>query len=326
MPGAIDWRQLHGEAFADRPAVVTGGAGFIGSHLVNALCDLGARVIIIDDFSSGRAQNVDPRAALVQASILDRNALADAMAGARYVFHEAALVSVPASVNDPIRYHEVNVNGTLYVLTAAQKAGVKRVVFAASSSAYGDTAELPKHEKMPPLSKSPYAANKVASEHLMRAFANSYPIDAVSLRYFNIFGPRQVANSPYSGVIAKFASQLLAGTRPTITGDGSATRDFTFVLNAVHANLLAARHDGPLKGDVFNVCTGERLSILHLAQTMARLIDRPDLAPEFLPPRPGDVLDSQGDLGLIRDTLGYGVIVPFEEGIAQTLAWYRSLA
>jgi nucleoside-diphosphate-sugar epimerase len=326
MPFATpDWKALHGDAFGDVPVVVTGGAGFIGSHLVQALCDLGARVIIVDDFTSGRAENVDPRAALLQASILDRSALGEAMAGARFVFHLAALVSVPASVNDPVRYHEVNVNGTLSVLEAAKAAGVRRVMFSASSSAYGDTDELPKHEKMPPLSKSPYAANKVASEHLIRAYANTFPVDAVSLRYFNIFGPRQVANSPYSGVIAKFAAVLLAGKHPPITGDGSATRDFTYVANAVHANLLAARHDHRLNGDVFNVATGERLSIRHLAETMARLIGRPDLTPEFLPARPGDVMDSQGDLTKVRTTLGYDVIVPFEPGLASTLAWYQGL-
>ena len=195
-------------------------------------------------------------------------------------------------------------------------------MFAASSSAYGDADELPKRETMPPLSKSPYAANKVASEHLIRAYANSYGVDAVSLRYFNIFGPRQVASSPYSGVIAKFASQLLKGERPTITGDGSATRDFTFVHNAVHANLLAARHAARLNGDVFNVATGVRISVAQLAEAMARQLGKPELTPILLPARHGDVMHSQAALDKIARVLGYGVIVPFEQGLQATMDWY----
>jgi UDP-glucose 4-epimerase len=318
------WHQLHGDAFRHVSAVVTGGAGFIGSHLVDALVALGARVRVFDDFTSGQESNLNTGAELVRASILDRDAITKAVAGAKIVFHQAALVSVPASLNDPARYHDVNVNGTLNVLEAARAANVDRVMFAASSSAYGDADELPKRETMPPLSKSPYAANKVASEHLIRAYANSYPVDAVSLRYFNIFGPRQVASSPYSGVIAKFASQLLKGERPTITGDGSATRDFTFVHNAVHANLLAARHSTRLNGDVFNVATGLRISVTQLAETMARQLGRPELSPIYLPPRAGDVMHSQAALDKIERTLGYGVIVPFEQGLQATMNWYAA--
>jgi UDP-glucose 4-epimerase len=321
-----DWQKLHGRSFANVPVLVTGGAGFIGSHLVDALASLDANVTVYDDFTSGQEVNLNPKAKLVRASILDRDALAKAMAGQALVFHEAALVSVPASMSDPIRYNEVNVDGTAYVLEAARLAGVKRVLFAASSSAYGDTEELPKHEKMPPLSKSPYAANKVAGEHLLRAYANSFDVDAVSLRYFNIFGPRQRADSPYSGVIAKFAAMLLAGKNPPVTGDGTATRDFTYVDNAVHANLLAARHGSRLNGDVFNVATARSVSITELAITMARLLGRSDLQPTFLPPRPGDVKDSLGDLTKIRAGLGYEVIVDFEAGLQATLDWYRSIA
>ena len=325
MSPAPDWKQLHADAFADVPVVVTGGAGFIGSHLVDALCALDARVIVLDDFTSGQKDNLNPKAALVQASVLDAKSLADAMAGARYVFHQAALVSVPASMNDPVRYHEVNVNGTLNVMEAARQAKVKRVMFAASSSAYGDSEVLPKHEMMPPLTKSPYAANKVAGEHVLRAYANSYEVDAANLRYFNIFGPRQVASSPYSGVIAKFASQLLSGQKPTITGDGTATRDFTFVYNAVHANLLAARHNTRLNGDVFNVATAIRVSVTQLAEAMARLIGRPELTPTYLPARPGDVMHSQADLTKINRTLGYSPIVDFEDGIRRTVEWYQGV-
>ena len=323
MPGP-HWSSLHGDAFAGVSAVVTGGAGFIGSHLVDALVALGARVRIVDDFTSGQPTNVNAAAELVRASVLDRDAMNAAVTGARIVFHQAALVSVPASLNDPARYHDVNVNGTLNVLEAARLNGVGRVMFAASSSAYGDSDELPKRETMPPLSKSPYAANKVASEHLIRAYANSYAVDAVSLRYFNIFGPRQVASSPYSGVIAKFASQLLKGERPTITGDGTATRDFTFVHNAVHANLLAARHADRLNGDCFNVATGVRISVTQLAEAMARQLGRPELSPLYLPARAGDVMHSQAALDKIRATLGYDVIVPFEQGLQATMDWYAA--
>jgi UDP-glucose 4-epimerase len=321
----IDWQQLHGRSFADVPVLVTGGAGFIGSHLVDALIALGANVKVYDDFSSGLSGNVHPAATLVRASILDRDALAGALHGVTLVFHQAALVSVPASISQPLRYNEVNVDGTAYLLEAARSAAVRRVMFAASSSAYGDSEELPKHEKMPPLSKSPYAANKVAGEHLVRAYANSFALDAVSLRYFNIFGPRQRADSPYSGVIAKFASTLLTGKRPPITGDGTATRDFTYVANAVHANLLAARHPQRLNGEVFNVATARSVSITELAQTMARLLGRADLAPEYLPARPGDVMHSLGDLKRIHAALGYDVVVDFETGLGATLDWYRTL-
>ncbi len=320
------WQKLHGESFKGVQALVTGGAGFIGSHLVDALTELGAIVSVYDDFTSGQQANLNPKATLIRASILDRSSLASAMAGKSLVFHQAALVSVPASMNDPVRYNEVNVDGTAYVLEAARLAGAKRVMFAASSSAYGDSDELPKHEKMPPLSKSPYAANKVAGEHILRAYANSFELDAVSLRYFNIFGPRQRADSPYSGVIAKFAAMLLAGKNPPITGDGSATRDFTYVANAVHANLLAARHPSRLNGEVFNVATAQRISITQLAQTMARLLGREDLAPTYLPPRPGDVKDSLADLHRIELTFGYKVIVDFESGLQATLDWYKSIS
>lgn len=322
----IDWQKFHGRSFEGVPVLVTGGAGFIGSHLVDALTDLGANVKIYDDFTSGQDTNVNSRATLIRSSILDRDALAKAVAGVELVFHQAALVSVPASISQPLRYNEVNVDGTAYVLEAARLAGTKRVMFAASSSAYGDSEELPKHEKMPPLSKSPYAANKVAGEHLMRAYANSFEIDAVCLRYFNIFGPRQRADSPYSGVIAKFASTLLAGKNPPITGDGTATRDFTYVANAVHANLLAARHPSRLNGDVFNVATARSVTINELAQTMARLLKRPDLTPVYLQPRPGDVMHSLGDLAKTRSAFHYDVIIDFETGLSATLDWYRSIS
>src|SRR4051812_33658066 len=256
-----NWRQLHGDAFKDVRVVVTGGAGFIGSHLTEALANLGASVVVFDDLSGSDGSNIAhlKQVELVRGSILDDTALTRAIAGARYVFHLAAMVSVPASVANPHVYHQVNTDGTVHVLDVARKAGVKRVMFSASSSAYGDSEVLPKIETMPPLSRSPYAATKVAGEQYIRAYASSFEMDAVSLRYFNIFGPRQNANSAYAGVIAAFARMILSGKPPTITGDGTATRDFTYVHNAVHANLLAARHASRLDGDVFNVATARRL-------------------------------------------------------------------
>jgi nucleoside-diphosphate-sugar epimerase len=318
-----NWPQLHGDSFRDRSCLVTGGAGFIGSHLVDVLLQLGASVNVIDDMSGGDKKNLNPAATFVGGSILDVAALSQAMAGAEYIFHQAAKVSVPASVADPIAYSRVNIEGTQLVLEAARAAGAKRVMFAASSSAYGDAPELPKVETMPPMSRSPYAATKVAGEHLIRSYASSYDIDAVSLRYFNIFGPRQNANSAYAGVIAAFARRLLAGEPPLITGDGTASRDFTFVDNAVHANLLAARRAEPHRGDVYNIATGGSCTVKELAERMASLIGRPELKPQFSPPRPGDVPHSRADIGFAERRLGYAPIVDFETGLAATVDWYR---
>jgi nucleoside-diphosphate-sugar epimerase len=324
----IDWRQLHGDAFASVRVLVTGGAGFIGSHVTEALGKLGATVAIIDDLSAGDASNAKLAGAaeLIDGSILDPGALSRAVTDCRYVFHLAAKVSVPASVENPRVYHDVNATGTFNVLDAAVKAGVRRVIFSASSSAYGDSPVLPKVETMPPDPASPYAATKSAGEGLMRAFARSYPIDTASLRYFNIFGPRQSPNSAYAAVVAAFAKRLMRGEPPIITGDGTASRDFTFVANAVHANLLAARHPQPIRGDVFNVATGESRSVTQLATTMAALLGRPELKPVLAPPRPGDVLHSKADLTKIRGTFGYAPIVSFEDGLKATVAWYRALS
>lgn len=317
------WLQLHGDAFRGRRCLVTGGAGFIGSHLVDALLELAADVAVLDDLSGGDRQNLNPAATFIEGSILDPDTLARAAAGRELVFHQAAKVSVPASVADPVTYCRVNIDGVQLVLEAARQAGAKRLTFAASSSAYGDSPELPKVESMPPMSMSPYAATKVAGEHLVRAYAASYDLDAVSLRYFNIFGPRQNANSAYAGVIAAFARQILAGEPPTITGDGTATRDFTFVHNAVHANLLAARHPQRLNGEAFNIATGRSSTVRELAERMAALLGRPDLAPRFAPPRPGDVPHSRAEISLAAQRLGYRPIVDFEAGLKATAEWYR---
>src|SRR5687768_1935651 len=273
----LDWRALHGSHFADCRVLITGGAGFIGSHLAHALLELGASVVVLDDLSGGSLANVEamPPGTFVEGSILDDELLARVTRGCRFVFHEAALGSVPRSVKLPRLYNEVNTTGTLNVLEAARAAGVARVIFAASSSAYGDN-PVPWTETMPVLPKSPYAATKVAGEALLRAYAGSYGRpDMVSLRYFNIFGPRQNANSAYAAVIAAFAKAMIAGQRPVIYGDGEQSRDFTSVYNVVHANLLAARLEKPAGGEVVNVGCGGRISVNELASLMAESLGHP---------------------------------------------------
>lgn len=322
-PTPTDWKQLHGDAFAGKRVCVTGGCGFIGSHVAEALTALGASVTVLDDLSEGDERHLPASARLVRGSILDAAALRDALAGAELVFHLAALVSVPRSVAEPRRFHDVNATGTVNVLEAAQQAGAKRVIYSASSSAYGESPQMPKTEAITQQPLSPYAASKSAGEMYVRAFAACYPTDAVALRYFNIFGPRQKADSAYAGVVAAFAKALLAGTAPTIFGDGSASRDFTFVHNAVHANLLAARREARFGGEAINVATGLRMTVLELATTMARLLGRDDLAPRFAAPRPGDVQHSQADLARARALLGYAPVISFEDGLSATLEWYR---
>ncbi len=313
--------------------LITGGAGFIGSHLAEALCALGAHVVVLDDLSGGSTDNLAGfPVEFIQGSILDKPLLARASAGCRYVFHQAALGSVPRSVEQPELYNDVNTTGTLNVLEAARAAKVRRVMFAASSSAYGDN-PVPWVEHMPVRPQSPYAATKVAGEALLRAYAGSYGLDTVSLRYFNIFGPRQNANSAYAAVIAAFAKALLAvpPAAPTIYGDGEQTRDFTFVHNAVHANLLAARHNGPLAGEVINVGTGVQISVNALAAMMAEsLLEAGEksgaaLKPRREPERAGDLKHSFADLAKCRSILGYNPIVNFREGLDATSAWYASV-
>ena len=320
------WAELHGNFFQGTRALITGGAGFIGSHLVEALNQLGASVVVIDDLSGGSRENLEGLGAVefVEGSILDKDALARATRGCRFVFHQAALGSVPRSVEQPRLYNAVNTEGTLNVLETAREAGVRRVMFAASSSAYGEN-PVPWIETMPVLPRSPYAATKVAGEALFRAYSASYGLDTACLRYFNIFGPRQNANSAYAAVIAAFAKALLSGKDPVIFGDGEQSRDFTFVHNAVHANLLAARTPEPIGGEVLNVGCGDRISVNELARLMAELLKARERRPEHRPERAGDLKHSFADLTRSRGTLGYRPIVEFREGLEQTVRWYQAV-
>ena len=319
--------------YEDRPVCVTGGAGFIGGHLVDTLLGCGAIVSVIDDLSNSTLEHLgtllefEPaRMRFVHGSILDDEALSEAVRGCKTVFHLAAIGSVPRSIEDPRRSFAVNATGTLRVLSAARSHKVQRLVFSSSSSVYGDEVALPKVETSPPRPMSPYAASKVAAEHLVSAWSHSYGLSGVSLRFFNVFGPRQSAESEYSAVVAAFASRLLNGESPQIYGDGMNSRDFTFVGNAVLATLLAGATDRALKGEVINVGTGHRTDVARLATMMAEAVGRPHLKPTLHPGRVGDVRHSQADLGRARELLGYEAVTKLEDGLRETMEWYRSHA
>ncbi len=320
------WAGTDFSSLAGSRVLVTGGAGFIGSHLSIALNSLGAEVTVLDDLSGGGDPAVLPEGVeFVRGSILDIPLVEKCIAGQQFIFHQAALGSVPRSVDQPRLFHEVNVTGTLNVLEAARQAGAKRVMFAASSSAYGDSPTLPKIESMPANPRSPYAANKVACEALMSAYAASYSLDTVNLRYFNIFGPRQSPDNAYAAVIAAFAKALLKGHHPHIYGDGEQSRDFTYIDNVVLANLLAANSESKLNGKVLNVAGGQRVTVTELAQEMARLLGRADLTPVYKEERVGDVKHSLADLSAIKKVLGYKPNVAFRDGLATTVKWYASV-
>ena len=302
-------------------ALVTGGAGFIGSHLVEALLGEGYRVRVVDDLATGRRANLAQVEGLyewIEGSVADFAVCQRATEGVDYVFHQAAIPSVPRSVREPLASHESGPTATIHILEASRQAGVKRVMFAASSSAYGDTVALPKHEDLLPNPLSPYAAGKLAGEHYVRVYAQTMGLDGVSLRYFNIFGPRQDPSSPYSGVISIFIKMMSEGQRPTIFGDGTQTRDFTYVANAVAANLTAMRHPEPLGGAVFNVGSGESIRLLDLVDALNSILGS-HLEPLFQPARAGDVRDSLACLDRVRQVLGYQPLISFQEGLRRTV-------
>jgi len=305
--------------------LVTGGAGFIGSHLVEALLGDGFEVRVVDNLATGRRSNlaqVEGSYDWIEGDLADFDVCRRAVEGMAYVFHQAAIPSVPRSVREPISSHVSGPTTTLNLLEAARQAGVRRFMFAASSSAYGDTTELPKHEGILPQPLSPYAAGKLAGEAYVFVYARTMGLDGVSLRYFNIFGPRQDPSSPYSGVISLFGQRMSDGLRPTIFGDGTQTRDFTYVANAVAANLAALRCPRPLAGAVYNVGSGQRISLLDLITAINAILGT-TLKPEFQPTRAGDVHDSQASLDRIRQVLGYQPIVDFEEGLRRSLESLR---
>ncbi len=306
--------------------LVTGGAGFIGGHLVDALLARGASVRVIDNFSTGSRSNLEHnlgRIELVEGDICDPDDIARAVDGVELVYHEAAIPSVSRSVRDPVASNRANVGGTVSVLDAARRAGVKKVVYAASSSAYGDTEVLPKVETMTPLPLSPYAVSKLTGEHYMSVFARLYGIETLSLRYFNVFGPRQDPNSEYAAVIPKFTTMLLAGERPRVHGDGEQTRDFCFIENVVSANLLAAK--ATTRGEVVNVACGERVSLNQLCRQINALLGT-NIEPVHGEPRPGDVKHSLADIGAARRVIGYEPLFKLDAGLAKTVAWYREHA
>ena len=308
--------------------LVTGGAGFIGSNLVEALLAAGHTVTVLDDFSTGRRENLAPfenRFRLVEGSLTDLKACRDATSGVDFVLHQGALPSVPKSMRQPIETNAVNVDGTLNVLVAARDAGVKRLVYAASSSAYGDTPTLPKVESMPASPLSPYAVQKHTGELYCRVFARAYGLQTVALRYFNIFGPRQDPTSPYSAVIPKFVAACLADDAPLINGDGETSRDFTYIVNVVQANLRACEAPDEATGRVYNVACGARITLTELADVVRAQVGR-GKPPRYGPERAGDVKHSLADIGLAREWLGYEPEVSFEEGIARTVAHYTRQA
>lgn len=312
--------------YSGRAVCVTGGAGFIGSHLVDGLVACGARVSVIDDLCNGSLENLrDSRGhiRLTLGSILDSQSVASAVEGCEVIFHEAALGSVPRSVEQPSRYVQVNAMGTLSVLEAARKAGEKagtmpRFVYAASSSAYGDTPTLPKIETMPASPRSPYAAAKYAGELLLQSHCACFGMTGVSLRYFNVFGPRQRHDSAYAAVVPRFIHALRRGARPLIYGDGTQSRDFTYVDNVVQANLLAGACDKTLRGETINIACGERYTLLQLLDSLQRLLEV-NIEPEFQPARTGDVMHSLASIDAAMTCLGFHPTVGFEHGLRTML-------
>jgi len=305
--------------------LVTGGAGFIGSNTVDELVRRGHGVVVLDDLSSGKEDNlaeVRSKITFMKGSITDIEVVQKAMLQADYVIHLAARTSVPRSVKDPVDTNRINVDGTLNVLVAARDNKVKRVVFAASSSAYGDTPTLPKSEDMQPVPISPYGVSKYVGELYAQTFGRCYGLENVCLRYFNIFGPRQDPDSPYSGVLSRFSTAFLDSTPPVVFGDGEQTRDFTYVENAVQANLLACEAPSA-SGRTFNVGTGHAVSLNQVLQMLQKAAGK-TLETKFEPAREGDIRDSLADIRLAKEFLSYEPTVLFEEGLERTFAWYQA--
>jgi nucleoside-diphosphate-sugar epimerase len=306
--------------------LITGIGGFIGSSLARALLSRGGQVRGVDNFSTGKRENltdIQDRIDFREDDIADLDAMHKACAGVDFVLHQAAIPSVPKSVLDPLGSNRANVDGTVNVLVAARDAKVKRVIFAASSSAYGDTPTLPKHEAMKPDPISPYAVAKLASEHYLTSFYRCYQLETVSLRYFNIFGPRQDPSSPYSGVLAKFITVMLRGEQPSIYGDGEQSRDFTYIDNAVEANLLACKAPAArVAGQIFNVATGRRVTLNETFKILQGLTSYAG-QPKYGPDRGGDIRHSLADISKAEAALGYKPTVDFEEGLRRTVDWYR---
>jgi len=307
--------------------LVTGGAGFIGSSLARALLARGDGVRIIDNFSSGKRANladIADRIELVEGDILDDRALARAVAGAEVVFHEAAIPSVPKSMAEPLQNHAANATGTLQVLDHARRAGVRRVVYAASSAAYGDEPTLPKIESMPPEPISPYGGSKLAGEYYMQIYAKSFGLPTVCLRYFNVFGPRQDPESEYAAVIPKFITAALAGRQPKIFGDGTQSRDFCHIDNVIEANFKAAEGDArAISGRVFNVACGQSTELNRVVALIGDILGRA-IEPLHEPERAGDIKHSWADISAARERLGYTAGISFAEGLRRTIDWYRS--
>ena len=305
--------------------LVTGGAGFIGSNIVEALLEKGEKVRVVDNFSTGKRENIVPfieRIELMEADILDLDTMKEACKGIDYILHQAALPSVPRSVADPISSNRVNVDGTVNILWAAKEAGVKRVVYASSSSVYGNQPTLPKQEDMPADPLSPYAISKYAGELYARIFHQIYGLSTVSLRYFNVFGPRQDPNSQYAAVIPIFINALMTGKPPVIFGDGEQSRDFTFVKNVVRANILAAQAEDP-SGHVMNIACGQRITLNQLVQKLRGIINS-HADPIYTSPRPGDIRHSLADISKADRLLNYKPTYAMEEGLQKTADWFES--